>query len=87
MIALVAAVLVGGWSGSWWLGGLAAAGVYAVECAVWPWAYCWSCHGAGRSHRKGSRPGRGVFRDCWWCGGTGRRVRVGAALYARLRGR
>lgn len=54
---------------------------YAVACAVFPFAPCRRCGGAGR-HRS---PSGHAFRYCHRCHGSGARLRLGRRVwnYAR----
>jgi len=54
-----------------WLGG------YVIACAVWPFAACRRCEGAGKLK---SPTGR-AFRLCRRCKATGRRIRTGRRLF------
>jgi hypothetical protein len=72
-----AASPAGGWPVSRLvLAGVLVALVYAVACALWPFAACWVCHGDGK---KRSPSGRS-WRRCRWCKGTGQRLRVGRKI-------
>ncbi len=57
--------------------------VYAVECWVFPFAFCSKCKGAG----KVVGPGGKIFRNCWWCRGSGRRIRIGRRVFNAVRAR
>jgi hypothetical protein len=50
---------------------------YLGTCAVWPFAPCRRCSGAGRFR---SRLGR-LYRLCRRCDGTGLRLRLGRRLW------
>jgi hypothetical protein len=58
-----------------WLAG------YALACAVWPYAACGKCDGAGRFRS----PSKKYWRPCRRCEGSGRRIRVGRLLVEWLR--
>lgn len=59
--------------------GLVLAGIYAIQCLIWPFASCRGCGGAGK-HRS---PSGKAFRLCSTCGGNGRRVRLGRRLFGK----
>lgn len=61
---------------------LAAALVYAVSCAVWPFARCWVCHGQAHHSPRGNHR---ISRPCRWCKASGRRLRIGRRVWNRLR--
>jgi hypothetical protein len=52
---------------------LIVSGLYLLACAVWPYANCARCDGAGKSRS----PSGKKFRNCPRCKGTGRRKRLG----------
>ena len=54
---------------------------YITACAVWPFAACRKCDGAGR-HRS---PSGRTWRYCHRCHGTGARLRVGRRIWNYLR--
>ena len=54
---------------------------YVVACAVWPFAACRKCGGAGR-HRS---PSGRAWRYCHRCHGTGARLRTGRRIWNYLR--
>ena len=54
---------------------------YITACAVWPFAACRKCRGAGR-HRS---PSGRAWRYCHRCHGTGARLRTGRRLWNYLR--
>jgi hypothetical protein len=58
------------------LGGLAVALVYAIACALWPFANCWWCGGDGKTRSPSGRS----WRRCRHCKGTGHRLRIGRAI-------
>ncbi|MGW7684867.1 hypothetical protein ACWGID_29275 [Kribbella sp. NPDC054772] len=51
-------------------------GLYLLACAIWPYANCARCNGAGKSRS----PSGKKFRNCPRCKGTGRRKRIGRRL-------
>lgn len=53
---------------------------YLVACAVWPYANCIRCHGAGKFRS----PTGKAWRNCPRCKGTGRRVRIGRRIHSHL---
>jgi hypothetical protein len=53
---------------------------YIMACAVWPFASCRKCDGAGR-HRS---PSGRAWRYCHRCHGTGARLRTGRRVYNYL---
>lgn len=58
------------------LAGIAAVIVYAISCAFWPFAACWSCD----SGKKRSPSGK-AWRTCKRCKGSGARLRIGRRLW------
>ena len=54
---------------------------YVAACAVWPFASCRKCGGAGR-HRS---PSGRAWRYCHRCSGTGARLRTGRRIFNYLR--
>jgi hypothetical protein len=54
-------------------------GLYLLACAIWPYANCTRCDGAGKSRS----PSGKKFRNCPRCKGTGRRRRIGRRLLDR----
>ncbi|WP_238160366.1 hypothetical protein [Kribbella pratensis] len=50
--------------------------LYLLACAIWPYANCGRCDGAGKSRS----PSGKKFRNCPRCKGTGRRKRIGRRL-------
>lgn len=61
--------------------GVAAGGLYVVECAVWPYKRCAWCKGTGVLRSPVTR----AWRDCR-CGGDGRAVRLGRRAFEVVRG-
>lgn len=70
-----------GWVVFWMIAAvLIWAAVYAVECAVWPFAACRKCDGAGRFRSPSGR----AWRRCRRCKGSGERVRLGRRAWTKL---
>ena len=61
--------------------GLAWATWYLIACAMFPFARCLFCSGAGRKYQNERRK---AWRPCRWCKGSGQRRRVGRAIWARF---
>jgi hypothetical protein len=59
---------------------LAAAALYGVECAIWPYRRCWSCKGAGKLRS----PVTKSWRECR-CGGDGQAIRWGRRMFELAR--
>jgi hypothetical protein len=57
--------------------------VYAVQCAIWPFAACGKCEGQG----KFLSPSGKAWRRCRRCKGSGERVRIGRRLWTWLAAR
>lgn len=56
---------------------------YVMACAVWPFAACRKCEGAGKFRSPSGRS----WRRCRRCKGSGERVRVGRRLWTWLAAR
>jgi hypothetical protein len=54
---------------------------YFAACAVWPFAACRKCRGAGRRRSPSGR----AWRYCHRCGGSGARLRTGRRIWNYLR--
>ena len=54
---------------------------YIVACAIWPFAACRKCSGAGRRRSPSGR----AWRYCHRCDGTGARLRTGRRVWNYLR--
>jgi hypothetical protein len=54
---------------------------YIAACAIWPFAACRKCSGAGRRRSPSGR----AWRYCHRCDGTGARLRVGRRVWNYLR--
>ena len=54
---------------------------YIAACAIWPFAACRKCGGAGRRRSPSGR----AWRYCHRCGGTGARLRTGRRIWNYLR--
>jgi hypothetical protein len=57
-------------------GGLLWLGGYVIACAIWPFAACRKCDGAGRFLSPSGR----AWRHCRRCKGSGSRVRTGRRI-------
>jgi hypothetical protein len=75
-LAVIAALAVMLWSGSWALGFGAGVLGYLISCLIYPSARCLKCHGSPRHFAEGGR----VWRNCIVCGGSGRRRRLGTTV-------
>jgi hypothetical protein len=53
---------------------------YVAACAVWPFAACRKCDGAGRRRSPSGR----AWRYCHRCHGTGARLRTGRRIWNHL---
>jgi hypothetical protein len=63
------------------IGALLLCALYGLACAIWPYAACGRCEGAGKIRS----PGGKAWRACPRCHRTGERLRWGRRLFGSPR--